>query len=133
MLSSTVHIEKGKLDYGLLYDWLGWGLLTAPSKFTFTRNTTPLYKITTTLIVFNFAEQKWIHTRKLLTPAFHFKTLANFLPIFNKQASILLKCLEIHSRDNGKSFDMFPYLTKLTTDIICGKLFDFKKYDLIFY
>ncbi|CAL8091231.1 unnamed protein product [Orchesella dallaii] len=93
LLSTTNHIDKGKYDYSLLHEWLGTGLLTAP-------------------------RTKWSARRKMLTPSFHFKILEDFMPIFNEQATILLDCLS-NKENDGKSFDIFPYITRCTLDIIC--------------
>ncbi len=58
----------------------------------------------------------------MITPSFHFKILEDFLPIFNEQANIMLECLERDEWEkNGKIFNMYPYITKCTLDIICGK------------
>ncbi|CAL8091251.1 unnamed protein product [Orchesella dallaii] len=93
LLSTTNHIDKGKYDYNLLHRWLGMGLLTAP-------------------------RTKWSARRKLLTPSFHFKILEDFMPVFNEQSTILLDCLNNREKD-GKSFDIFPYITRCTLDTIC--------------
>ncbi|ODM95080.1 Cytochrome P450 4c3 [Orchesella cincta] len=93
LLSTMNHIDKGKYDYSLLYEWLGTGLLTA-------------------------TRSKWSSRRKMLTPSFHFKILEDFMPVFNEQATILLDCLD-KKESTGKSFDIFPYITRCTLDIIC--------------
>ena len=38
--------------------------------------------------------EKWFHRRKLLTPAFHFEILKDFLSVFNEQSEIFIKKLE---------------------------------------
>ena len=91
VMSSSRHIYKGR-DYVILSEWLGTGLLTSNGK-------------------------KWHTRRKMLTPAFHFKILEDFLVIMNEQAQILTQKLgEIKS---GQRTDVFPYITHSALDIIC--------------
>ena len=59
ILSSNKHITKGP-DYKFLHPWLGLGLLTSDGA-------------------------KWHSRRKMLTPAFHFKILEDFLVVMNEQ------------------------------------------------
>ena len=63
----------------------------------------------------------------MLTPTFHFQILEDFIQVFNEQSKI---CVEILQKKVGKgSFDIFPYITHCTLDIICGKLIQiFQKY-----
>lgn len=56
--------------------------------------------------------------RQILTPAFHFKILDDFIDVFNEQSAILTRKLE---RELGsESFNLFPYVTLCTLDIVCG-------------
>lgn len=49
--------------------------------------------------------EKWKYNRKLLTPAFHIKVLAQFVPIMNRNARILVAKLESQSAANdGTTF-----------------------------
>ena len=57
--------------------------------------------------------------RKLLTPAFHFNILKDFLPVMNKQAKILVEVLKPHT--NSEYIDAVPLVTKCSFDTICGK------------
>jgi len=54
-----------------------------------------------------------------LTPAFHFKILEDFMDIFNEQSSVLVKNLE--KEVDRDSFNVFPYVTLCTLDIVCGE------------
>ncbi|CAL8127140.1 unnamed protein product [Orchesella dallaii] len=92
VLTSNVHLKKG-FDYDFVRPWLGDGLLMSTG-------------------------QKWFHRRKMLTPAFHFKILEDFLPIFNEESIKMVKILR-NRYGNGKTFDFVPYATKCTLDIIC--------------
>ncbi|XP_310941.6 cytochrome P450 4c3 [Anopheles gambiae] len=92
ILSSTKNIEKGR-DYEFLQPWLGTGLLTSPAS-------------------------KWQHRRKILTPTFHFRILADFVEVFNKQATVLVEKLA-KELDNEAGFDCVRYITLCSLDIIC--------------
>lgn len=91
LLSSITQIEKSR-TYELLRPWLGLGLLTSTG-------------------------EKWHSRRKMLTPSFHFRILENFMPIFNEQSEILLSKLK--EREDKGRFDIYPYITLCTLDIIC--------------
>jgi len=62
---------------------------------------------------------KWKEHRKLFTPAFHFKILEEFVEVFGSKDRILIEKLEKHV--NGSGFDIYPYISLYTLDIICGK------------
>ena len=84
---------KGK-DYKFLWPWLGTGLLTSTGS-------------------------KWHTRRKMLTPAFHFKILEDFLDVMNKHCVKLCDdILEPLSR-KAEEFDIFPLVTHCALDIIC--------------
>lgn len=91
ILSSPRHIDKST-DYSFLRPWLGTGLLTSWGK-------------------------KWHSRRKILTPAFHFKILDDFIDIFHEQSIILGDKLE--KEVVQEKFNIFPYVTLCTLDIIC--------------
>ncbi|KAL5287924.1 CYP4V2 family protein [Megaselia abdita] len=91
ILSSSKFIDKSQ-DYVYLQPWLGTGLLTSFGR-------------------------KWHSRRKILTPAFHFKILDDFLDVFNEQSIVLTNKLE-KEVDKG-SFNIFPYVTLCTLDIVC--------------
>ncbi|RXG61450.1 cytochrome P450 4c3 [Armadillidium vulgare] len=90
VLNSQKFIEKST-DYFALHSWLGTGLLTSTGA-------------------------KWHKRRKMLTPAFHFKILEDFVDIFNRQSQKLVKNLE--AKCGGEPFNIFSYLTLCTLDII---------------
>ncbi|GFT96043.1 cytochrome P450 4c3 [Nephila pilipes] len=91
VLSSKTLIDKSK-EYDLLSQWLGKGLLTSSGA-------------------------KWRSRRKLLTPAFHFSILEEFLPIFQEQSSVLVSKLQALAREPW--LDIVPLITACTLDIIC--------------
>ncbi|XP_063865089.1 cytochrome P450 4C1-like [Scylla paramamosain] len=91
LLSSQKHLDKST-DYEYLLPWLGTGLLTSTGS-------------------------KWHSRRKLLTPAFHFSILDNFVDVFNRQSSKMVS--KLRDNANGEAFDIFPFITLCTLDIIC--------------
>ncbi|PSN43020.1 Cytochrome P450 4C1 [Blattella germanica] len=96
VLGSAKHIEKTQ-EYHFFDSWLGNGLLTSGGS-------------------------RWAAHRKMLTPAFHFKILENFIDSFIENSKILIKNLE--KEVGSASFDAMPYVTMCILDIICGKTFE---------
>ncbi|KAF5277799.1 hypothetical protein FQR65_LT03779 [Abscondita terminalis] len=84
-------ILKKSLEYKFLDSWLGTGLLTSDGA-------------------------KWKKHRRLLTPAFHFQILEQFIDVFNNQGNILVKKLE---EDKNETINIFPYMTLHALDVIC--------------
>ncbi|GJQ86708.1 hypothetical protein Trydic_g14779 [Trypoxylus dichotomus] len=91
IMNNPVHITKG-LNYKYLHSWLGQGLLTSTGA-------------------------RWFQHRKLITPAFHFKILENFMAVFVENTEILLKILD--SKATDKSFNIYTDITHCALDIIC--------------
>lgn len=90
ILSSQSLIEKsGEYDY--METWLGTGLLISSGR-------------------------KWFARRKVLTPAFHFQILEQFVDVFDKHSSIFVKKL---AQSKGREVDVFPFITLLALDVIC--------------
>ncbi|XP_015833627.1 cytochrome P450 4c3-like [Tribolium castaneum] len=92
LLSSNKLLKKS-VNLRFLEPWIGTGLVTADGG------------------------PKWKTHRKLITPAFHFKILEQFVDIFESGGDILVKKLSEVS--GSKSCDIYPYITKCTLDIIC--------------
>ncbi|PSN43028.1 Cytochrome P450 4V2 [Blattella germanica] len=61
--------------------------------------------------------EKWHARRKMLTPAFHFTILENFVEVFSEKSKILVKLLQKES--GAEEFDIFPYINLCALDIIC--------------
>ncbi|XP_047121106.1 cytochrome P450 4C1-like [Schistocerca piceifrons] len=100
-ISKPEHLEKimtsseliTKADsYSFLHPWLGDGLLTSTGT-------------------------KWHSHRKMITPAFPFSILENFVEVFAEKSEILVNLLK--TKADGQSFDMYPYITRCALDIIC--------------
>ena len=91
ILSNQKNINKND-DYTLFHAWLGTGLLTS-------------------------SEKKWRSRRRLLTPAFHYQILNDYMPIHQKQSSILIPLLK--EKAGQGEFDIAPYLYHYTLDSTC--------------
>ncbi|XP_070385216.1 cytochrome P450 4c3-like [Dermacentor albipictus] len=59
---------------------------------------------------------KWKSRRKMLTPAFHFRILEDFLPIMNEQGEIFAQALQHQTHG---VIDITKFVTACTLDIIC--------------
>lgn len=62
---------------------------------------------------------KWQKRRKIITPAFHFRILEEFVDIFEHESRVLLKNLERHRQQHG--FDLSEWIDLFTMDTICGR------------
>lgn len=90
ILSSNYLTDKAP-EYNFLEPWLGQGLVTSNGA-------------------------KWKAHRKILTPAFHFRILQDFLPIINENAIILVKKLH---RLSSQELEISSIITLCTLDVIC--------------
>ncbi|XP_035215346.1 cytochrome P450 4V2-like [Stegodyphus dumicola] len=100
VLNHSTELKKAWF-YDLLHPWLGSGLLTS-------------------------YDEKWRSRRKLLTPAFHFHILKDFLPAMNKQSKILANVLKNHTED--EYVDIVPFISKCSLDIICESILGVEVY-----
>uniref|UniRef100_A0A0K8UYY9 Cytochrome P450 4d2 n=1 Tax=Bactrocera latifrons TaxID=174628 RepID=A0A0K8UYY9_BACLA len=91
LLASPQHITK-HFNYTILRQWLGTGLLLSDGR-------------------------KWFVRRKIITPAFHFKILEQFVEVFDQQSTILLSCLA-KKADGRNVFDVYPFVCLAALDII---------------
>ncbi|KXJ78682.1 hypothetical protein RP20_CCG003725, partial [Aedes albopictus] len=91
VLSSQKLIRKSEL-YKFLVPWLGNGLLLS-------------------------TDQKWFNKRKIITPAFHFKILEQFIEVFDRQSGILVEKLKPEA--TGKLVNVYPFVTLCALDVIC--------------
>ncbi|XP_017064681.2 uncharacterized protein LOC108103641 [Drosophila eugracilis] len=91
LLHSNHQLRKGTM-YLALRGWLGNGLLLSRG-------------------------EEWHTMRKIITPTFHFGILEQFVEIFDKQSSRLVKRLEPMSHDE-KAVNIYPYVGLATLDII---------------
>lgn len=91
--NSTKYLAKNT-EYDFIVPWLGYGLLLSSGK-------------------------KWHRRRKIITPAFHFKILENFINIFDRQSTILVNQLKKHG-DGNDVFNVEPFISLFTLDVVCG-------------
>lgn len=93
MKSNTI-LDKAFL-YDLFNSWLGTGLLTSPKR-------------------------KWRARRKLLTPAFHFKLLDDFVPVMVEHSRTFANRLRTLSQQHQQApLDVVPLVSCCTLDVIC--------------
>ncbi|KAM7282683.1 cytochrome P450 4V2 [Ixodes scapularis] len=81
VLSNSENLNKSFL-YDMMKSWIGNGLLTSDKDI-------------------------WKKRRKVLTPAFHFRVLEDYVPVMNRRASELVK--KMNSLSSG-SFDLLPVM-----------------------
>lgn len=90
ILGSAKHIEKNVI-YNAIHPFLKTGLLTSKG-------------------------EKWHTRRRLLTPAFHFNILKEYLEVFREESNRLVSALK---QANGKVVDIIPVATQFTLNTIC--------------
>lgn len=88
---STKYLNKNRL-YILLKPWLGDGLLLSKGK-------------------------KWFTRRKIITPAFHFSILKQFVDVFDRQSATLVDRLNEHC--TGDVINIQPFITLMALDVVC--------------
>lgn len=95
ILTSNVLTDKS-IEYSWLKPWLGEGLVTSN-------------------------KSKWKVRRKILTPAFHFRILQDFLPVMNEQSCTLMKKIDkICSQGGANPYpNLLQLITLCTLDTIC--------------
>lgn len=97
VLSSNTLLVKS-MEYDLLGNWLCEGLLISRAP-------------------------KWFKRRKILTSAFHFKILEQFIEIFDRNSRYFVKTLQTTAEKESGIVNMGHWLNLVTLDIICGKLY----------
>ncbi|XP_069459952.1 ultra-long-chain fatty acid omega-hydroxylase isoform X2 [Ambystoma mexicanum] len=89
--ASAAVAPKDELFYGFLRPWLGDGLLLSKG-------------------------EKWGQHRRLLTPAFHFDILKQYVEIFNKSTDIMHDKWRRLTAAGPVSLDMFEHISLMTLD-----------------
>lgn len=90
--SNKLAILSKSTDYQIFEPWLGTGLLTSPGT-------------------------KWKKRRRIITPAFHFSILEQFVEVFEANGKILIQKLRESAVDKD-SVNIYTYATNCTLDII---------------
>ncbi|XP_055379703.1 cytochrome P450 4d8-like [Condylostylus longicornis] len=90
--SNNRYMEKNFL-YDLLKPWLNEGLLLS-------------------------VDHKWHSRRKILTPAFHFKILESFVPVFERQGDILIERIKKLNLNEDDIFDIHELIAMITLNAI---------------
>lgn len=93
MILNDARFFKKSEDYDLIRPWFMNGLVTQNDPIKYKKD------------------------RKLLTPAFHFKILEDFLAIFDDQVSTLIQILEDKHGD-FQSFNISPYISAMVLDAV---------------
>ncbi|XP_071538563.1 cytochrome P450 4C1-like [Panulirus ornatus] len=91
ILRSQRHLDKS-INYRFLHPWLGKSLLTSSGSH-------------------------WQSRRKLLTPAFHFKILEEFVGVMNNQGSKLAQ--KLRRKADGTPFNIYNDIVLCVLDILC--------------
>ncbi|XP_043488653.1 cytochrome P450 4c3-like [Polistes fuscatus] len=92
-MSSKEYRDKS-VPYNCIEDWLFTGLLTSRGN-------------------------KWEKRRKLLTPAFHFNILEDYVFTFNKEAQFLVNSMKVDVNEGFIIKDLFQLIPKHTLNTIC--------------
>nr|CAH7748482.1 unnamed protein product [Callosobruchus chinensis] len=90
ILTTQDILNKGD-DYKFLHQWIGTGLLTSDGP-------------------------KWKKRRRLITPAFHFSILEDFIESFEQNGKVLVQKLKTVTE---KDIDIHRYITLYALDVIC--------------
>nr|CAD7432281.1 unnamed protein product [Timema monikensis] len=93
------------------------GVASQPTNVSFRANKNRWWITETVDDAIYWTGVKWHFCRKLLTPAFHFKILEEFIPIFNKNSSIFVEKLSEYVDKDCVPINKLVSLC--TLDIIC--------------
>ncbi|KAG8451465.1 hypothetical protein GDO86_003607 [Hymenochirus boettgeri] len=97
---SSATAPKDELFYVFFRPWLGDGLLLSQGK-------------------------KWMKHRRLLTPAFHFDILKNYVKIFNQSTEIMHAKWRRLAAEGPVCLDMFEHVSLMTLDTLLKCIFSY--------
>ncbi|GAB6023572.1 hypothetical protein CHUAL_008343 [Chamberlinius hualienensis] len=66
----------------------------------------------------NYGEE-WHKHRKLINPSFNIRMLNEYVTVMNKHANIFVEIIEKRSQQANQPFDVYPYVSNCTLDIVC--------------
>lgn len=92
VILSSQQLIKKSFVYNMLSCWLGDGLLLSNGS-------------------------KWHTRRKILTPTYHFKILEEFIEVFDRQSTVLVKKLKAKA-DGKTAVNIFPIICLTALDVI---------------
>ena len=93
LLTSQVEIEKGS-DYDYLRPWLMNGLLVSKGR-------------------------KWKARRRMISPAFHFSIIEDFVPVFESCAQRLTQRLQEQQQQDGQIDHLLTPVERCALEVIC--------------
>ena len=129
--SSLLGIQKANTHLGIVRYWLGTEPVVVLNRPDFAEailshprvlNKSPFYQVFEPWMGQGLILSKreiWQFRRKVLTPSFHFRILAEFLPVINKEASRLAQKLAQKQYSNGSRVNIVPLTALCTLDTIC--------------
>ena len=100
LVGAVLKEPKSENMYGLIKPWLGDGLLISSGK-------------------------KWFRNRRLLTPAFHYEILKQYVGVYNSCTEVLLTKWS-QSAAEGKPVKLFQTISLLSLDVIMQCAFSFQ-------
>ncbi|KAH8260885.1 hypothetical protein KR044_000016 [Drosophila immigrans] len=92
-LCSAQQLLQKTADYRVFENWLCEGLFTS-------------------------GVEKWTHRRKMIAPAFNYSMIKQFVPVFERQARILVDRFA-KLADTNEPVDFYQYISCYTLDTIC--------------
>ncbi|KAI6238550.1 hypothetical protein M3Y99_00678700 [Aphelenchoides fujianensis] len=93
--SSSTEIDKGE-DYRFFEQWLGPAILLGSG-------------------------ERWHRTRKMVTPAFHFAKIEEYVEAMDLHTRTMIQVL--HEKPDGKELDLYPVIKNCSLDIIADTAF----------
>lgn len=72
-------------------------------------------------MLFIILGKKWHERRKIITPAFHFKILEQFVEIFDRIGNTVVEKLKTYDTEDDVEF--YPIAVLYALDVMCGKTF----------
>ncbi|XP_031280561.1 cytochrome P450 72A15-like [Pistacia vera] len=98
-------------------------IFTRINEFPKPKAINPISKLLATGLA-NYGGEKWTKHRRIINPAFHLDKLKLMLPEFYKVCSeMICKWEKLASKEGSCELDVWPYLVKLTGDVISRTAF----------